>query len=328
MMYEAVIAGGTFDRLHTGHKSFLDMAFKHGKKVFIGLTTQDMLRKTVRPEEIQPYEKREKVLEEYIKKYKKPYEITPIKDIFGFSTELEDSYAIVASKETKPTCETINKVRRTKGLKELKIIFVPFVYSEDCRVISSSRIRKEEIDEEGKVRIDYKITERLREELKTPVGKIFESDYDDYQFATDNLLSHIEKEKIKNVICVGDQVSHDLINSHYIPRNVIVDGKVMRRQLGIDEALLKLYSENFDLKNPPGLISRGAWQILKNALKTESLVSVKGEEDLLVFPVVLLAENKTAVVYGQPGRGKVLVEVNDDKKEELRKRLSEFDTVK
>ena len=41
--YEWVAIGGTFDRLHLGHKTLLRRAFELGKKVLIGLTTQDMV---------------------------------------------------------------------------------------------------------------------------------------------------------------------------------------------------------------------------------------------------------------------------------------------
>ena len=324
MKYDTIIAGGTFDRLHLGHESFLEKAFSSGKGVVIGLTTKEMLQKTVRPETIWPYEKRKEELEKFIRKYEKPFEVQPIYDIFGFSTDVEGSYAIVATEETRTTCETINRVRKKKGLKALEIIMVPFIYSEDCRIISSSRIRKGEIDRNGKVLIDYSITERLREELKKPLGKIFEGDNN---FATKNLLSYVKKEKIDNLVCVGDQVSYDLINSNYRPKNIIIDGKVMRDPIEFAQSLLDLYPNKFTLNNPAGTISIESWRLLREALEKESAVSTIGEDDLLVFPSVLHSNNKTAVVYGQPGRGKVLVEVNDDMKEELRKILTEFDTI-
>jgi len=224
-----------------------------------------------------------------------------------------------------PTCETINNVRKRKGLKELEIIVIDFVYSEDCRIISSSRIRKGEIDRNGQVLIDYKITERLREELKKPIGKIFEGDN---PFVTKNLISYVEKENIDSVVCVGDEVSHDLINSEYKPKNIIIDGKVMREKIDYAQTLIDLYPSKFILNNPSGTISIEAWRLLRDALKKESAVFVEGEDDLLVFPVALLAKDRTAVVYGQPGRGKVLVEVDDDKKKELRKILTEFETIR
>ena len=146
MAYKTIIIGGTFDRFHAGHEAFLDKAFKSAEKVIIGLTTPSMLKKIVRQNSIWPFEERKKAVEDFVKKYGKEFTIVPIEDIFGPSIEMEDLDAIVATDETMITCERINEIRKRKGLKELEIIRVSYVYSEDCRVISSSRIRKEEID--------------------------------------------------------------------------------------------------------------------------------------------------------------------------------------
>lgn len=325
MTYKTVILGGTFDRLHIGHEAFLDKAFKSADKVIIGLTTPIMLKKLVRQDSILPFEERKKTIENFIKKYNKEFDIIPIEDIFGPSTEIEDLDAIVATDETGPTCERINQIRKRKSLKELKIIHVPYVYSEDCRVISSSRIRKGEIDREGRVLVDYTVTGRLREDLRIPTSPIFEGSN---PVVTRDVIDYVKKKKLRNVVCVGDEVSRDLIVNDFKPNNVIVDGKVMRKQIDYLDEILKPYEKKFELKNSAGLISKHAWKIMKEALESESAVFVEGEEDLLAIPILLLAKNNTAIIYGQPGRGKVIIEVDEKRKENWRKRLSEFETTR
>ena len=113
------ILGGTFDRLHAGHEAFLDKSFKSGKNIIIGLTTTSMLKKIVRQDSIWPFEERKKTIENFVKKYKKKFSIVAIEDIFGPSTEIEDLDAIIATEETKHTCERINQIRKRKGLKLL-----------------------------------------------------------------------------------------------------------------------------------------------------------------------------------------------------------------
>jgi pantetheine-phosphate adenylyltransferase len=318
-MFNTVILGGTFDHFHKGHEVFLDTAFKSGKKILIGLTTKAMLNKLIR-KYIWPYEKRKKVVEKFVKKYKKEYEIFPIDNVFGPTIEKEDIDAIVATHETVHTCERINTIRKRRGMKQLEIIFVPWVFSEDGREISSSRIRKGEIDREGKVLVDYKITDRLREELRKPPKSIFEG-YN--SIVTKDLISFIKKNKFDHVICVGDHVSRDFLKYGFKPRNIIVDGKVNRKPIDFLEKITSHYSNKFNVKNPPGTIAKEVWGIIKKALQEESAVIVDGEEDLLAMPVVLLSENNSVVIYGQPGRGKVVIKVKDFK-EKWRNRLSEF----
>lgn len=323
-MYNTVILGGTFDRFHVGHEAFLDKAFKSAKKVLIGITTTHMLKKIVFQNSIWSYERRKKLVEEFAKKYGKEFKIFPIEDIFGPSIEREDLDAIVATEETSHTCERINHIRKRKGLKPLGIINVPYVYSDDCRIISSSRIRKREIDRQGKILIDYLITEKLKEELRIPASKIFEGDN---TTVTKDVIDYVQEESFESVICVGDEVSRDLLDNGFKPKNIIVDGRVIRKPIDYLDEILKPYSRKFELNNPAGTISRHAWRIIRDALKTESAVIVKGEEDLLVIPTLLLAKNKTAILYGQPGRGKVVVRVDVERKETWRKRLADFETA-
>lgn len=324
MSYKTIILGGTFDRFHVGHESFLDKAFKSAEKVIIGLTTSSMLKKIVRQNSILPFEERKKTVETFVKKYGKEFSIEPIEDIFGPSTEIKDLDAIVATEETKHTCERINQIRKRKGLKTLEIIHVPYVYSEDCRVISSSRIRKNEIDGQGHVLIDYSITESLKEDLRIPKSKIFEGDN---PTVTKDMISYIQEKKFGRVICVGDEVSHDLLKNGFKPRNVIVDGKVNRIPIDYLDEIIGHYSDKFDLINNPGTIAKEVWKTLRNALEKESVVVVKGEEDLLAIPTILLSEINTAIIYGQPGRGKVIIEVDEERKQIWRMRLSEFNTI-
>ncbi len=325
MVYKTLILGGTFDRLHAGHEAFLDKAFESGEKIIIGLTTPTMLKKIVRQNSIWSFEERKKAVEDFVKKHGKQFVIEPIDDIFGPSTEMEDLDAIIATDETRQTCERINQIRKRKGLKKLEIVHVPYIYSEDCRVISSSRIRKNEIDREGRVLVDYSITESLREDLRIPKSKIFEGDN---PTVTKDMISYIREKEFERVVCVGDEVSHDLLQNGFKPSNIIADGKVNRMPIDYLDEIVGKYSNTFSLVNNPGTIAKEVWKTLDDALKQESVVVVKGEEDLLAIPTILLSDANTAIIYGQPGRGKVVIEVNEQRKQIWRKKLSEFNTTR
>jgi uncharacterized protein (UPF0218 family) len=101
----------------------------------------------------------------------------------------------------------------------------------------------------------------------------------------------------------------------------------MRKPIDYLDELLGCYEKKFEMENPSGIISRHAWGVIKEALKTESAIFVEGEEDLLAIPILLLSQDKTAIIYGQPGRGKVIINVDEERKEIWRKKLAEFETI-
>lgn len=147
-----VCLGGTFDLLHKGHKKLIDKSFEIAGKngfVFIGLSTNKI---TKRKKIVGTYKERQKNLQDYLfeKCFIDRALIKPISDKYGPSIE-DDFDAIVVSPETFETSEEINLIRVEKGKKPLKIIKIPFVLAEDGKPISSTRILKREIDENGRI---------------------------------------------------------------------------------------------------------------------------------------------------------------------------------
>ena len=147
-----VCIGGTFNPFHKGHKTLikkaLEIAGKNGL-VFIGITSDEMIKIKKGTRSL---EERKQSMEKYLieEKIIEKVKIKPINDRFGPSIK-EDFDAIVVSPETITTAKEINKERKKIGKKPLKIIKIPFVLAEDNKPISSTRIRKGEIDENGKL---------------------------------------------------------------------------------------------------------------------------------------------------------------------------------
>ena len=145
-----VCIGGTFDTLHKGHKLLIDKALQTAGKqgsVFIGVTTENMSKIKG---DIKSFRRRRKNIEKYL--ISKGYiNRTIIKEIFDkYGPSIEGNFdSIVVSPETKSTAEEINYKRRQNGKKLLEIVQIPFVLANDDIPISSSRIRKREIDENG-----------------------------------------------------------------------------------------------------------------------------------------------------------------------------------
>ena len=143
--------GGTFDILHVGHRALLNRAAKEGKRVLIGLTTDERARQGRNAETLNSYTVRKQNLETLLSSLAllEKFEIVPLNNDWGPSVIDEDFGAIIVSEETKATAENINKVRNKEGKSKLKIVVVPMIKSVDGRYISSSRIRDKEIDSEG-----------------------------------------------------------------------------------------------------------------------------------------------------------------------------------
>lgn len=150
--FNLVAVGGTFDRLHKGHKALLRVALSIGRKVVVGVTSDEMVSKSKADQEVNSFEVRVKRLKTWIEEEKSEdvhYDITRIDDVYGTSISEEELEAIVVSEETLYRALEINRIRVEKGLRPLVIVVVPMVLAYDGKPISSSRIRRGEINEEG-----------------------------------------------------------------------------------------------------------------------------------------------------------------------------------
>jgi len=157
--YGKVAVGGTFDKLHRGHKALLSKAFEIGEKVVIGLSSDDFVSKMGKPHITATYAKRLKELEGFLEKncLLKRAEIVALKDPYGLTISGEGLDALVVSKETESITDKINKIRVEAGLPPLKIISISMVPAENSNPISTTRIRSGEIDRNGHL---LKITQK------------------------------------------------------------------------------------------------------------------------------------------------------------------------
>ncbi|MEA2071844.1 MAG: pantetheine-phosphate adenylyltransferase [Asgard group archaeon] len=138
--------GGTFDRLHGGHKLLLDTAFKLTKKVLIGITDEIFAKKGKKfPDLIWSYEKRVEIVKNYLTTNgiaEERIEIRPLHYATQYAEEIPELRVIVLSPETYGTLLEINKIRRKKNLKELIAIAIPYFRDEKGKIISSQKLRE------------------------------------------------------------------------------------------------------------------------------------------------------------------------------------------
>jgi len=149
--FRKVAVGGTFDELHKGHRRLLIKAFEVGEKVLIGLCTDEFVGKMDKPHMTAPYEVRLKELQAFLEKTRvsDKAEIIPLSDPYGNTLTDKCIEALVVSEETERIAMRINLRRREVQLPPLEIITISMVPAENYKPISTTRIRKGEIDREG-----------------------------------------------------------------------------------------------------------------------------------------------------------------------------------
>ncbi|XP_034242638.1 bifunctional coenzyme A synthase [Thrips palmi] len=143
-MYDNVVLGGTFDRLHAGHKILLSEAvLRCRRKLTVGVTDESMLKTKCLTELIASCEDRIADVLEVLQDLDPniEYDVVPISDPFGPTIREPSFEMIVVSEETKAGGLKVNEAREAKSLKPL------VVHSVDLLVTQI----KQEQEEEDKV---------------------------------------------------------------------------------------------------------------------------------------------------------------------------------
>ena len=140
--------GGTFDRLHKGHKLFLDIAAFYGQTIHVGLISSSYLTKIRKSfyKTIQNFKFRRKNIETYLQARGTYPRIVNI-DEPGMDRRLANEAklsALVVSQETFSGAFSINRLRVNHGKPKLVIIVIPGVIRSNGTRESSTKLRKEE----------------------------------------------------------------------------------------------------------------------------------------------------------------------------------------
>ncbi|EGI69332.1 PREDICTED: bifunctional coenzyme A synthase [Acromyrmex echinatior] len=146
--YKNVILGGTFDRLHNGHKIMLSEAvLRCTEKLTVGVTDINMITGKVLWELIQSCTQRITKVEDFLEDVDSSlsYNVVPINDIYGPTKEDPTLEMIVVSEETKRGGDKINELRLQKDLNKLDMHVVELAGDEDheeheeAKISSSNR---------------------------------------------------------------------------------------------------------------------------------------------------------------------------------------------
>lgn len=146
--------GGTFDNIHVGHLALLNTAFRLAERVYIGCTSDELVRRLNKKGIIERYEERKKNLEETLKRYGwlERAHIQPLEDPYGPIINDSSFELLVVSPFTYSKAVEINEIRVRKGISPIYIETCPVVLAEDGIPVSSTRIRAGELYPDGRVR--------------------------------------------------------------------------------------------------------------------------------------------------------------------------------
>lgn len=147
-----VALGGTFDRLHVGHRRLIDTALSLGcREIIIGVVADELITRKALKEFIKPYRERVELIRRYIRSKDRYVKVTFVKllDPYGPTISDADIDTIIVSEETLPRAIEINMLREARGLPPLKILTIEIVKAWDGRPLRATRVRLSEVDERG-----------------------------------------------------------------------------------------------------------------------------------------------------------------------------------
>jgi cytidyltransferase-like protein len=150
---KTVTVAGTFDVMHKGHWFLLEEAFNVADRVVIGITTDDFATAMKKPHDIDPYEIRLSEVKKYLHKkgLLKRAIVFPLDDPYGPSIDEGSIEGIIVSEETEKRAEEINQIRVKNGKRPLLIFVMKMVLADDGKPISSTRVRRQEVDRYGRL---------------------------------------------------------------------------------------------------------------------------------------------------------------------------------
>ncbi len=305
-----------FDRLHMGHHILLDRLSEMPNPI-AAITDGELVGHDLELIQIiQPLEHRVRKLEEYLidSQLDEQIEVTVL-DAFDDLIAIDGSTHFIMY--VGPCCTEIEakglEKRTSLGFQDTMEYMKP-VQAQDGDKLSSARLRKGEVDRQGRVlRGTSEVPRRLelenRSRLQTPKGDVFNVQDGPPEV---RVVKRLNEENPHPVIAVGDVTCDTLSKQGYTPDVSIVDGITKR---GLFEGDFSGEVE-YHIYNPAAVLYPEAWSVVDTAIydRKKSLIIVDGEEDLMGFPAVLLAPNGAVMVYGQPDVGIVWVPVTEENK--------------
>ncbi|OGV97591.1 hypothetical protein A2W24_06130 [Microgenomates group bacterium RBG_16_45_19] len=303
--------GGTFDHLHLGHHQLLTRAFNLADQVIIGVVHDARRVQKDYPASLESYSVRLAALKRFLTAggYQPRFHLVPLNDPYGPTLKNNKIDLLVASKLTKAGVQELNNKRVQLQLQPLPVHWVNLVKDRAGQPLSSTRIRQGLVDRQGQVWAavfsqPHLLTLRQRQLISQPQGKIIPAQQ----------LTRAYLNRFYQVALLGDETTEVFLKRQLPFHYAVIDYLVNRQPHPTDWHGFKPAIQ-LQATNPPGTIQPSAARRLAQILSQPTgLLVIKGEEDLLGFPLLANLPLNSAIFYGQPGKGLVMVPVTEANK--------------
>jgi pantetheine-phosphate adenylyltransferase len=145
---ENLIVGGSWDHFHSGHRYILEAAVERSERIDVGISSDDMLREKLGHKPKHEFQERKENVENFLESLGvEDFRTLELNGIYGNAVEEGD--VLIVTPETEKNGRKINAKREKLGREKLELELIKKLEASDGEVISSTRIRKGEIDENG-----------------------------------------------------------------------------------------------------------------------------------------------------------------------------------
>lgn len=146
-----MIVGGSWDFFHSGHRYMLLAAVERSDRIDVGVSSDEMLREKLDKDPEDSFSERKQNVKAFLDKHGvDEFRIIELNGIYG--NAVEEGESLLVTPETEENGRKINSKRKELGRDELELYWLEKLEAEDGEIISSTRMRKGEIDEDGLIR--------------------------------------------------------------------------------------------------------------------------------------------------------------------------------
>jgi cytidyltransferase-like protein len=327
------LLGGTFDRLHDGHKDLLHAGLESASHLEVHVTTDNMA--LAKDHRIQPMEDRMAAVEAALREVRGTgWSLHMLEDAFGPAPTHPTADALVVSPETRTSGEAINRKRLDAGLAPLTLIVVAHRKNAAGTILSSTAIRNGSMDPTGASWINdawrtqvMAMSPAAETHLKTPSGTPYKGPEENPEVAMSVVLDDLSSLD-GPLIAVGDVTARVMLELDTVPDLALIDGQTKRMALNEDETVdASHFPVQMAASSPAGLLTPNLLEQLEHALRAEEacLLTVDGEEDMAPLYLHLLAPLGAVIVFGMPGWGLMVQRTSLAMKERCRTILNAFE---